>query len=395
MRKAVQFGAGNIGRGFLGQLFYESDFATTFIDVAEPLIAELNERGRYPLRILDETCSTEWIENVSAVHSTNREAVVKALVECDLAATAVGVNVLSKIAPVLAEGIERRFKYTDAAPLNIIVCENLLDAGPYLREEVRSHLPPALHAALDDSVGFVEASIGRMAPVMTEKQKQEDALLVCTEAYAELPVDRSGFKGPIPYLNHMQPCGNFGAYVERKLFVHNAGHAATAYLGYLRGHEFIAHAIGDTLVRTPVDAAMTESCAGLVSKHGMDADDLRMHKDDLLRRFANPLLNDQIDRVARDPIRKLGNRDRLVGAGLMCLSQGVSPEHLAFAAAAAIRYDHSADPAAQLIQTQLEREGLQRVLQEICGLPEDSPLNGLITAGLEGLSREGWARENA
>ena len=390
MKKAIQFGAGNIGRGFLGQLLFESGYETAFVDVVGPLIAGLNERRSYPLRILDEPSYTMTIENVRAIHAGDVYAVAQALAGADLAATAVGVPVLPKIAHLIAAGIERRFDVAHAAPLDIIVCENLLEAGPYLREQVRARLAPAFHAALDEKVGFVEASIGRMVPVMTDALRREDPLLVCVEEYCHLPVDKAGFKGPIPELKNLQPRDHFGGYVERKLFVHNAGHAVTAYLGYLRGHEYIWQAIGDSAVRAEVDAALAESCAGLVKKHGMDAGALHAHKDDLLRRFANRLLGDQVERVARDPVRKLGPRDRLIGAATMCLEQGVTPNHLAFAAAAAIRYDHPADPAAQSIQERLKREGLSGVLREVCGVAPDTALAGLVEAEDRRLLAEGW-----
>lgn len=390
MKRAVQFGAGNIGRGFLGQLFYESDYFTTFVDVVEPLVRGLHERGGYPIRVLDEQTYMVEIRNVDAVPAHDVARVADALADADLAATAVGVPVLPKVAPLVAAGLERRFARTDAPPLNIIVCENLLDAGPYLREQVRAQLSPAYHRALDERVGFVEASIGRMVPVMTEEQRREDPLLVCVEEYCELPVDRAGFRGPVPLLKNMEPRDNFGAYVERKLFVHNAGHAATAYLGYRRGHEYIWQAIEDPVVREAVDAALAESCAGLVRRHQMDPAALDHHKNDLIRRFANRKLGDQVERVARDPLRKLGPRDRLIGAANMCLEQGVEPRGLAFAAAAAIRYDHPADLAALRIQELIARDGLMGFLAAHCGLNESSPLPSLIEAGLVRLEREGW-----
>ena len=395
MKKAVHFGAGNIGRGFLGQLYFESGYETTFIDVADALVAGLNERRAYPLRILDDVSYTMLIENVRAVDARKTEDVAAALAEAEIASTAVGVPVLSRIAPMLAAGIAKRFADANAKPLDIIVCENMLEAGPFLREEVRKHLSPAFHAALDEKVGFVEASIGRMVPVMTEALKEEDPLLVCVEAYCHLPVDKDGFKGPIPELKNLQPRDNFEAYVERKLFVHNAGHAATAYLGYLRGHEYIWQAIGDTAVRNEVEAALAESCEGLVRKHGLDGKGLASHREDLVRRFGNRLLGDQVERVARDPIRKLGKRDRLIGAALMSAEQGVSPLGLAFAAAAAIRYDQATDPAAQSIQERLAKDGLSGVLREVCGIDPDSVLGCLIADGEHRLKSDGWLPDAA
>jgi len=231
--KAVQFGAGNIGRGFLGQLFFESGYETTFVDVVEEILSALEQRREYPLRIVGETSETLRIGNVNAVHAGDTEAVSEALAEADFAATAVGVKILPHVAPNIARGLAKRFERFGARALNIIVCENMIDAGPYLREQVRSHLDARWHADLDAHVGFVEASIGRMVPIMTPEMKAEDPLLVCVEEYCELPVDAQGFRGEVPPLKNMRPGRNFKGYVERKLFVHNAGHAATAYLGYL------------------------------------------------------------------------------------------------------------------------------------------------------------------
>ena len=388
--KAVQFGAGNIGRGFLGQLYFESGYETAFVDVVPEIVEGLRQRRAYPLRIVGETSRTIMLGNVTALLGSDTEAVGEALAEADLAATAVGVNVLARVAPAIAHGIATRFEGAVPRPLNIIVCENMIDAGPFLREEVRKHLPSHLHDALDAQVGFVEASIGRMAPRMTDAMRSEDPLLVCVEEYCELPVDANGFRGPIPPLKHMTPRTNFRAYVERKLFVHNAGHATTAYLGYLRRHEYIWQAISDDSIRAAADAAMGETCAGLAAKHGLSRKDLEAHWQDLIRRFKNKALGDQVVRVASDPVRKLGPRDRLIGAALMCLENGIEPKHVAFAAAAAIRYDYAGDPAAGKLQALLREHGMRGVLTQVCQIPPDSRLAELVRQGAQRLLEEGW-----
>ncbi len=408
MKQAVQFGAGNIGRGFLGQLFFESGYRTTFVDVVPEVVSGLQARGAYPLRIVGDEPRELTIANVAAISSMDAEAVAEAVATADIVATAVGVNVLPRIAPVLAAGIARRFGRTQTdtdghgrtrtlasstlQPLNIIVCENLIDAGPFLREHVRANLDARYHSVLDEKVGFVEASVGRMVPVMTADQRAEDPLLVCVEAYCELPVDAKEFRGPIPSIAHMSPRPNFKAYVERKLFVHNAGHATTAYLGYLRGHESIWQAISDPAIRAEADAAMAETCAGLSAKYGIPIEDLQAHWADLVVRFQNKALGDRVVRVAADPIRKLGPRDRLIGAARMCLEQGVEPLHVAFAAAAAMLYDHGDDAAARALQVIRAQGGLDAVLKQVCQLPEGSRLACMIRAGAERLDCEGWAK---
>jgi len=230
-----------------------------------------------------------------------------------------------------------------------------------------------------------------MVPVMTDAVKAEDPLLIEVEAYCELPVDADGFRGPIPEIAHMLPLHNFGAYVERKLYVHNAGHAAAAYLGWLRGHEYIWQAVEDRGIRRVVQGAMAESCLGLSRKHGIALSELRAHADDLVRRFHNKALGDQVARVAKDPMRKLGPDDRLIGAARMCLQQGVEPVNLCLACAAALRFDDPADPGACELQALRSKHGDEGILKVVCGLRPGEPLwsriidaRGRLSVGLDG-----------
>ncbi len=386
---AVHFGAGNIGRGFLGQLYFESGYRTVFVDVVDAVVDGLKSRKSYPIEIVEERVERILVERVDAVNGREVDAVAEVLAGAEIASTAVGVNVLPHIAPALAAGLALRFE-RGAPPLNIIVCENLLHAGPFLREKVRQHLDPKWHTALDGQTGFVEASIGRMVPVMTEEQKARDPLLVCVEPYCELPVDGPAFRGGVPKIAHMKALDNFGAYVERKLFVHNLSHAATAYLGWLRGHEYIWQAVRDEKVRGLVAAATIESCDALAKRRGLDRAGLEEHRLDLVRRYHNKALADQIGRVGRDPVRKLGPEDRIVGAARQCLEAGVPPKHIAVVAAAAMRYDDPDDPGARRVQNLKKDGGIPAVLSEICGIGPESPLYELVLAGDQQLRRDGW-----
>ena len=375
MSTAVHFGAGNIGRGFLGQLYHASGYNTVFIDVVDAVVTALQERHGYPIHIVSNAgTDVIAIDHVDAVDGKDMETAAQTLASADIASTAVGVNVLPKVAPTIARAIELRFAADGAAPLNLLVCENLIGAGAFLREEVRKHLAPALHGTLDGHVGFVEVSIGRMVPVSTTEDRAKDPLLVRVEPYCELPVDATGFRGAIPAIAHLQPKENFAAYVERKLFVHNMSHAATAYLGHLRGHEFIWQAEENASVREVVAQAMHEACEGLHRKHGLDRAELDAYADDLLDRYQNHALGDRVDRVARDPLRKLGNNDRIIGAMRMCASHEVVPEAIALAAAAAIRYDDPDDPASLELQRRRMEDGVNGILREVCGLNPQDPV---------------------
>ncbi len=386
---AGHFGAGNIGRGFLGQLYHESGYHTVFVDVVATVVHALNERGEYSIRITDEESYTITVRDVSAINGADTEAVAQAIAEADIVSTAVGVDALPRIAPALAGGITKRFADPNAPPLDVMICENLLNAGAFLRDEVLALTPRDRQGALEEKVGFVEASIGRMVP-LSQPGSNDDLLAVNVEAYCELPVDANGFKGAIPAINHLHPMDNFEAYVERKLYVHNAGHAATAYLGHLIGYDFIYEAIRDEAIREAVEAALAESCEALTVKHRMDSEELKAHAEDLVRRFHNKALGDQITRVGKEPLRKLGPNDRLIGAANLCLEYGVQPKNLAFAVAAAIEYDHHGDASAQELQHMRKLYGLPFILSQVCHIAEDSPLAQYITEGLSRLQRDGW-----
>ncbi len=327
--KAVMYGAGNIGRGFIGQLLSQSGYEVAFVDVAEPVIEQLNRQHQYPVRILyGDRYEESMVQNVSCVDGKDTGAVAEAIAEADVMATAVGVNILKFIIGNIAAGLKKRWQDPTKAPLNIIICENLIGADAYLKGEVAKLLNDEEKKLLDEKVGFVEASIGRMVPVQTDEMKGDNPLRVCVESYGVLPVDKAAFKGEIPPIQNMLPFTPFAFYIERKLFIHNMGHAFCAYLGSLMGVEYIWQAIADPTVELLVQRAMQQSAIGLSVKHGVPYGELNDHVLDLLNRFGNKQLGDTVKRVGNDLNRKLNPNDRILGALNLCLSQGVLPKYI-------------------------------------------------------------------
>ena len=375
MKQAVMFGAGNVGRGFLGQLFSESGYQVNFVDVDEPLLDAFNQRGSYTIRLVtNETTAEVTVEPVRGLPAGDREAVADVVAAAEVGATAVGARALPYVAPNLAAGIARRADLGIDTPLNLIICENLKGAAGILREMVEASLPPAYQAYLAERVGFVDTVIARMVPPLTPELRAQDPSLIIVEPYKELPVDAAAFAGPPPEIVGMMPDSPFSFYTERKLYIHNAGHAVLGYLGYLRGYEYGYEALADEQIRAAVRGAMTESQQALEKKYGLPGGRLTGHVEDLLHRFLNRALGDTTFRLARDPIRKLDHNDRLVGAALYALAQQVSPDHLVSGIAAALRFDHPDDPVAGQLQQLLRQHGLDRVLQQVCGLEPDSEL---------------------
>lgn len=370
--KAVMYGGGNIGRGFIGMLFSMSGYEVTFIDVAQPVIDGLNRDGRYPVRIVsNEGHEDIEVEHVRAVNGNDREAAAEAIAEADVIATAVGVNVLKFIVPNLAEGIRRR-RVRHGGPLNIIICENLVDANKVLEKLLKAELTEEESVWLDENIGLVEASIGRMVPVQTEEMKAGNPLRVCVERYGFLPVDKAAFRGEIPEIRNMVPYEPFDYYIRRKLYVHNMGHAVCAYLGLYTHREYIYEAIEDSCIQNIVQNAMLESALALSKAYQMQVELLVRHFQDLLSRFKNRALKDTCARVGGDPKRKLSHTDRLIGSSLLCLEHGVQPVFISVGTAGAV-YEYIREVGAQ----QCVKEARQ-VLSMISDLEKDSPLLDLV-----------------
>jgi len=334
--KAVMYGAGNIGRGFVGALFSQSGYDVTFVDVATPVVEALQKRGSYPVRILtDEGHEDVLIDRVTAVDGNDVDAVSRAIAEADLMATAVGANILKFIAPNIAAGLRLRFQ-TSGAPLDIIICENLIDADKVLRKLIKAGLTSEEQTLFDERVGLVEASIGRMVPVQTPDMQDGDPLRVCVERYGFLPVDRNAFRGNIPPVRDLVPYSPFDFYIRRKLYVHNMGHAVCAYLGLYAGREFIYESIDDADTYAVVLNAMTESAEVLSRQYGFPLTDIMRNIQDLLMRFTNRALQDTCKRVGNDPVRKLSPTDRLIGPARLCVQQGRTPAYICVGAAGAL-----------------------------------------------------------
>src|SRR5450759_1929549 len=245
-KEAVIFGAGSVGRGFLGQLFCESGYRVTFVDLDRPLLEALDRRGEYKLRLVtNDSCEELTVGPVGAVHAGDLARVAEAVGRAEIGATAVGANVLKHIAPAVAAGVRRRAELGNTRPLNLIVCENLKGAAAIFRVLVRDALAAEERAFLGEHVGFVDTVIARMVPAPTPERRAQDPSLIVVEPYKELPVDAAGFIGEPPQIAGMRPYSRFSFFTERKLYVHNAGHALLAYLGYLGGYEYGYQALAD------------------------------------------------------------------------------------------------------------------------------------------------------
>lgn len=383
MKKAIMYGGGNIGRGFIGKVFADSGYEVVFLDIMQGLIDEMNSRGQYNVRIVSNEGEVDTVvKPVRAVNSTTEQA-IEEIVTCDIMATAVGVNILPRIAPVIAKGVVARMGKS-GKPLDIILCENQLEADILMRGWIYECLTDEQKAWADENLGLIEASIGRMVPPLTPEMKAQDSLLICVEPYCELPVDKDAFKGEIPDLVGLIPYTPFEFYIKRKLFLHNGGHAVCAYLGNLKGYEYIWQAIADPEIYETAKAAMNCSAQALIKKFGEEIrENVENNVVDLLFRFQNKALKDTVARVGADPVRKLRRNDRIVGAALFAMEQGVDPSPIIRGIVAGLKFNMPGDATAPEVQAALKEQGIDYVIEKYMGLSKDEELFGMIKAAYE------------
>ena len=372
----VQFGAGNIGRSFIGRLFAEAGYRVVFIDVDSRLVSLLNERRSYPVVVKqnDRPDQVRLIGGVSAIDGRDREAVIDVLTQADGMATSVGQRGLQAVLPLLAAALELRAA-NNAPPLDLIIAENLRSGAAWFRQNLGPLLPEGFD--LDSRLGLVETSIGKMVPIMPQDALNEDPLQLFAEPYDTLIVDRLGFRREVPALAGLKPVNNITAWVDRKLFLHNMSHAALAYLGYQANPALIYcwQAMELPAVVDAVRAALLQSAAALNRAYPDDLsqEELAAHADDLLNRYRNHALGDTLHRVGRDLGRKLAREDRLIGACLLAAKHGlpfdslVPPIRAALKFAAPDEQGRVGEADQRILQAVAER-GPRAVLCEIAGL---------------------------
>ncbi|MBE6093236.1 MAG: mannitol-1-phosphate 5-dehydrogenase [Selenomonas ruminantium] len=380
MKKAIHFGAGNIGRGFIGELLVRSGYEVTFVDVNAELVDLINERRAYDIKIVGDKPEIIHVEHVRAINSAaNPEELIRAICEADIITTAIGPNILKFIAPNLAAGLAERVK-VNQQPLNVIACENMVGGSTVLKGFVEENLPEEAKEDVAKYIGFPDAAVDRIVPL----QKNDDPLLVQVEPYAEWDANVTQAKGEPPQIEGLTWVENLEAYIERKLFTVNTGHASIAYLAYRKGIKDIYSAMQDKNIVDMARKVWQETGDLLVRKFGFDPKKHEEYVKTTEKRFRNPHLSDEVTRVARGPKRKLGAKDRLVSPATQLLAQGQKPSALAAVIGAAFHFDYDGDKEAQEVQGAIQEKGLHKAILNYTQIPEESELFRMVenkTAG--------------
>ena len=369
-KKAVHFGAGNIGRGFVGLILHNAGYEVVFADVNAELIDAIAASDSYRVTEVGEG-ATEWtVDNYRALNSATNEAdVINEIATANIVTTAVGPNILRFVAPLIAAAIAKRS--TDLAPLAVMACENAINATDLLKAEVIKALPDA---ALADSAIFANTAVDRIVP----GQDPDSGLNVTVESFFEWAIESTPFGDTIPVISEAHFVEDLAPYIERKLFTVNTGHAAAAYHGSLAGITSMAEAFARPAIADEVRAVLAETKALLVAKHGFDPAVQQAYIDKNMVRFANPNLSDTVERVGRQPLRKLSRNERFIGPAAQLAERGIATDALVRTVGAALRFDVADDPQsvelAQLLGTAMAEE----FVQQVTGLDPSHPLYAAV-----------------
>ena len=362
--KALHFGGGNIGRGFIGKILAEAGYEVVFADINMTVIDRLNQDHGYTVHVVGEGVDQkETVKNVRGINSGDEAAVTAEISDATLVTTAVGPPVLEILAPLLARSLAARYR-AGGAPLNIIACENMVRGSSFLKEKVLT-AAGADAALIDANTGFVDCAVDRIVPPV--RGGDADPLAVTVEVFSEWIVDSTQFKGAVPAIAGMIATDKLMAFIERKLFTLNTGHTALAYFGQLAGKKTVGEAMQDDAVRQAAEAVMKESGAVLIRRYAFDPAAHRAYIDKILKRFANPYLHDDIDRVARQPLRKLGAQERFIKPLNGMLEYDLPHDATVRAIAATLHYHNPDDPQAVEMQYYRQAHGIAATLAKYSG----------------------------
>ncbi|MBW4033067.1 MAG: mannitol-1-phosphate 5-dehydrogenase [Acidobacteria bacterium] len=378
-KKAVHFGAGNIGRGFVGLVLHNAGYELVFADVNGELIDALARSTSYLVREVGASASISTVDNYRALNSATHEAeVIREIASADVVTTAVGPPILKFVAPVIAAALAKRAP--TRAPLAVMACENAIGATDLLRERVMDSLDDPL---LAQRAVFANTAVDRIVPA----QPEAAGLDVTVEAFFEWAIESGPFGDAVPVIPEAHFVENLDPYIERKLFTVNTGHATTAYHGFLAGATSIAEAISMPVVRREVVAVLAETKALLVKKHEFSELMQQEYIDANLARFASEELADTVERVGRQPLRKLSRHERFVGPAAELAERGISPEALVRAMGAAMRFDVPDDPQSVELKQLLASESAHGFTLQVTGLTPSHPLFSAVTAEVAAAQR--------
>lgn len=389
--KCVILGAGKIARGFVGHLLFLSKIPFVFVEKSESLTDMINERGQYTVNILGNPQKNCVVKGAKAIGFSDAEAVTDAIAEAEAVFTSVGGKNLKDLVPLLTGGIEKKSK--TGGNLNVITCENWKQPADVLKNGVKETICEEAKEYFENHVGMTEAVIMRSGIEADKELLKMDPLIVNVQDFWEFPVDASRIVGELPPMLGLKLIPEFTGFLERKFYTYNAANGTTSFVGALLGYEKIADAAHDERILKILDGVYMETAQALSKKHHFPLEEQLAFTLTSKKKLQDDTIVDFIERNARDPIRKLGKDDRLVGSARLVLEYGIRPDHLAIAIAAAMYYVSPGDEFAEKLVKMREEEGIDAILEKVCEQDPNGELGMLVKEKIALLKEWGWIHE--
>jgi mannitol-1-phosphate 5-dehydrogenase len=383
---AVHFGGGNIGRGFIAELFHETGYKIVFCDVVDDLVDQINNTPSYTVtEVGADGEHTKTITNYTALNTKyHMDEAIKTISEADIVTCAVGPNILKFIAEPIAKAIKAR---TLKKPLAVIACENMINATDALKEFIVSpkYMDEETLKDLASKAEFGNSAIDRIVPT----QPDAKSLDVLIETFYEWCVETTGFKSGHPNIKGVHWVDDLEPYIERKLFTVNTSHATAAYFGYHKGIKTIHEAMADPHIKREVYEALEETAHLIKTKHGVSAEDQETYVNTIVSRISNPHLEDVCVRVGRAPLRKLGRKERFIGPAAQLAESGYDVSALMGGVEMALRFQNveGDDESVELAKI-MSSSTAEEAVTKLCGLEKGHPLFAKVLKRVEKVQKD-------
>ncbi|WP_343153621.1 mannitol-1-phosphate 5-dehydrogenase [Buchnera aphidicola (Mindarus keteleerifoliae)] len=366
--KGLHFGAGNIGRGFVGKILLEAGINLIFVDANKNLVNKLNHYKKYVVQEFNMkkmNARKYVLKNIKAMHIDDIN-LIESINHTELITTSVGANNLKFIAIIIAKAILKKVKKKNKKILNIIACENIIRASTKLKNNLLDLLGKKYFEFVNKYLCFIDCTIDKIIPYFF--QRKNNQLLIKTESFGEWIIDKKQFKESFPRIKGIKTSNLLDIFLERKLLILNSGHAVLAYFGLLLGYDNVKEAIKNLVIQRLVFSVMKENSNILIKKFGFSKNKQDQYIKDVLFRFKNPFLNDNLKRIARNPIQKLGLNNRLLMPILEAKKYGLPYSNLVKTVSIVLHYENSKDEESIIMTEFVKKFGIKLFFEKVIGV---------------------------
>ncbi|GAA3019355.1 mannitol dehydrogenase [Tetragenococcus solitarius] len=392
--RATIIGGGRIGRGFVASLLKRNQVEIDFFDTNKQLMKEFEQYNSYTVHVLGNTEENTVIDGYHSSHIDDSKAWATELNQTDIIFTAVGGKNLTSLGTTIGKNYQQALAKGEIPSFILITCENWMTPADDLQQAIESQLTNEEKEVFQNHVDVTQAVIRASGTSAPPGKETANPLDTWVQDYWVLPVDGKRIqKHSKPDLRYFEFNDNFGEMLAQKIYTNNTSVALIAYLGYLKGISHVADAANDPEIEPILEAGYQEINQALVYSLGVSQESQLEFSRVAEAKYKDYAIVDEVVRIGRDPLRKLAVDDRLIGPAKMALDAGITPKAISLATAAAIYFDYSKDPAAEELKKIRETQGVDTVLEEICGIAKDSILANLIKEGISELKERQWIKE--